>query len=141
MQYLLQDPPPTGGRYSKFASGLLFPNGTQKSDYSSYRLPLYMPVTSAKRGKNLEVWGDLRPAHFYRGQTVNIQFASGSSSAFTTVKALRVTNSTGYFDVHMKFPGSGTVRLSWTYPKSDPLLPISALGATVFSRHQKVRLR
>jgi hypothetical protein len=142
MQYLLQDPPPNGApRYNQFASGLLTFKGAQKSDYSAYRLPLFMPVTSSRRGKNLEVWGDLRPGHFYRGQTVNIQFAPGSGSAFTTVKALRVNNRTGYFDVHMKFPGSGTVRLSWTYPKSDPLLPITALGATVFSRHQKIRLR
>jgi hypothetical protein len=141
MQYLLQDPQSTGPTYTGFASGLLFPNGKQKSDYSAYRLPLYMPVTSSRRGKSLEVWGDLRPAHFYHGQTVDIQFASGSSSAYKTVKALKVTNSTGYFDLHMKFPGSGSVRLSWTYPKADPLLPITALGATVFSRHLKLKLR
>jgi hypothetical protein len=140
MQYLLQDPPGTGGRYSKFASGLLFPNGTQKSDFSSYRLPLYMPVTSAKRSRNLEVWGDLRPAHFYRGQTVDIQFASGSSSAFKTVKALKVNNSNGYFDLHMRFPGSGSVRLRWTYPSSDPLLLGPELGETVFSRRVALRL-
>jgi hypothetical protein len=140
MQYLLQDPQPTGRTYSGFASGLLFPNGRQKSDYGAYRLPLYMPVTSSKRGKSLEVWGDLRTTHAYRGQTVDIQFASGSSSTFTTVKALKVTNSTGYFDLQMKFPGSGTVRLSCTYPKTDPLLPVTALGATVFSRHVKLTL-
>lgn len=141
MQYLLQDPPSTGGTYRKFASGLLFPNGKQKSDYSSYRLPIYMPVTSAPRSRNLEVWGDLRPAHFYGGQTVNIQFASGSSSAFKTVKSLTINNPNGYFDIHMRFPGSGNVRLSWTYPSSDPLLLNSALGATVFSRHVGLRLR
>jgi hypothetical protein len=141
MQYLLQDPPPNGApRYNQFASGLLTFSGQQKADYSAYRLPLYMPVTSARHGKSLEVWGDLRPAHFYRGQTVDIQFASGSSSAFKTVNALKVTSSTGYFDVQMKFPGSGTVRLSWTYPNTDPLLPLTALGATVFSRHVKLAL-
>jgi hypothetical protein len=143
MQYLLMDPAPNGGpgsRYTGFASGLLTFKGEQKPDYSAYRLPLFMPVTSSRRGRSLEVWGDLRAAHFYRGQTVNIQFASGSSSSFKTVKALKVTNSTGYFDLHMKFPGSGTVRLSWTYPKTDPLLPITALGATVFSRHVKLTL-
>jgi hypothetical protein len=142
MQYLLQDPPPTGGRYKGFASGLLTFKGKQKQDYSAYRLPLYMPVTSASRGRNLEVWGGVRPEHFTRGQTVNVQFASGSSSKFKTVKSLKVNNATGYFDIHMKFPGSGSVRLAWTYPSSDPLgfLPSDALGVSVFSRHVKLKL-
>ena len=35
-----------------------------------------------------------------------------------------MTGSGGYFDLHMKFPSSGSVRLAWTYPQ----------GPTVYSR-------
>jgi hypothetical protein len=38
----------------------------------------------------------------------------------------------GYFDTHVTFPGSGTVRLTYTYPGSDMQL---APGYTTYSRH------
>jgi hypothetical protein len=147
MQYLLYDPTPVGGN-SGFADGLLTSRGVQKVTYSAYRLPLYLPVTSTRRGRSLEVWGAARPAPFARldtkaPQSVQIQFQRGSRGAFTTVNTVKVNRSTGYFDVHMTFPASGTVRLAWTYPKTDPFpfLPADALGATVFSRHVQISLR
>jgi hypothetical protein len=145
MQYLLYDPPPVNGN-GGFASGLLTSRGVQKPTYSAYRLPLYMPVTSAKAGSNLEVWGDARPAHVAEldtttAQSVQIQFQRGSRGAFTTINTVKITNSSGYFDIHMKFHASGTVRLIWTYPKVDIFLPIASLGATVFSRHVQITLR
>ena len=51
MQYLLYDPvlngavPGDGG----FTSGLLFVNGKPKPGYAAYRLPLFLPVTQARR--------------------------------------------------------------------------------------------
>ena len=145
MQFLLRDAPPRKKHASPFASGLLSPNGTQKPSYSAYRLPLYLPVTSAKRGQSLEVWGDVRPADFismdtHQTQTAQIQFQRNSRGAFTTVKSLAIHDPHGYFDLHLKFPASGTVRLSWTYPKMDPFLPMNALGAQVFSRHVQLTL-
>jgi hypothetical protein len=139
MQYLLYDPAPNpllpqGG----FASGLLFFNGRKKPSYDAYRLPLYMPNTRARHRGALEVWGGVRPAptisaDVHQAQYVQIQL-SRSHGAFKTVKKLKITNGRGYFDTRIKFPGSGTVRLAWTYPKRDSLLPSSALGATVSSR-------
>jgi hypothetical protein len=41
----------------------------------------------------------------------------------------------------MKFPSSGNVRLIWTYPQTDPLLPAGAPDATVYSRHIVVNVR
>jgi hypothetical protein len=73
-----------------------------------------MPTTSARKGKSLEVWGCVRPAHFAAGhQSVAIQFRSGSKAAFKTVKTVGITNRRGYFDTHVSFPSSGQVRLLW----------------------------
>ena len=47
-----------------FASGLLSWNGVQKTTYYAWRLPLYLPVTGARPGRSLEVWGCVRPAPF-----------------------------------------------------------------------------
>jgi hypothetical protein len=147
MQFLLVDPKVVKGN-AGFASGLLTSRGAQKATYPAYRLPLYLPVTSSRVGRSLEVWGDARPAHFAQldtttGQTAQIQFQPGSRGAFTTLSTVNITNSGGYFDVHVKFPRSGTVRLAWTYPKTDPFpfLPVSSLGSTVFSRSVQITLQ
>jgi hypothetical protein len=139
MQFLLTDPP-TVKHQGLFASGLLTASEAQKPTYSAYRLPLYMPVTLFKRGQNVEVWGDVRPAAFmtsdtHTGQQAQIQLQPGSRGAFKTINTVRISNREGYFDIHMKFPSSGNVRLIWTYPQTDPLLPAGAPGATVYSRH------
>jgi len=161
MQYLLYDPlfpyaaaSGDGG----FASGLLFSNGKPKPAYAAYRLPLYLPVTASRRGRSLEVWGCVRPSRYAmlgtagetgsgsqgeQSQTAQIQFARSGSGTFTTLRTVTITNPNGcYFDVRMRFPGSGTVRLAYTYP-SDPLLlfPPSVEGSTVYSRSVAIKLR
>jgi hypothetical protein len=142
-QYLLYDPPPSpflpqGG----FDSGLLTRSGRDKATYAAYRLPLYLPVTSTRRGRALGVWGCVRPAHYAtldtgQAQYVQIQLERGSRGPFTTVKNVRITSSRGYFDTRVAFPASGTVRLIWSYPSHDPLLPTG----TVYSRHVSIAVR
>jgi hypothetical protein len=108
-QYLLVDPP--GG---SFASGLERSNGAHKPSFDAYRMPLFMPTTSTRRGRRLEVWGCARPAHFAKGrQQVSIEFRSGSKGAFKTLKKITITNKRGYFDVRMTFPSSGQVKTTW----------------------------
>jgi hypothetical protein len=145
MQFLLTDPPVLKGQ-GLFASGLLTASGAQKPTYSAYRLPLYLPVTTFRRGQSVEVWGAVRPAGFmtsdtHTPQTAQIQLQSGSRGAFKTINTVKISSREGYFDIHMRFPASGTVRLIWTYPHTDPLLPASAPGATVYSRHVLIQLR
>jgi len=152
MQFLLYDPNPTKNvpEYGGFASGLIFYGGARKPGYDAYRLPLFLPVNSAKRGRLVEVWGCLRPAHFARldaagaPQQVQIQFQRGSSGAFTTVRTVTVTNTRGYFDLHLTFPASGSVRLAWSYPPNDPLLTPSLItpgdANAVYSRTVKVKV-
>ena len=149
MQYLLYDPNPLRApEFGGFASGLILYSGVPKPGYDAYRLPLFLPVTTARSPRQgLEVWGCLRPAHYARlgtslAQRVQIQFQRGSRGAFTTLRTVTVTSTRGYFDLHMSFPASGSVRLAWTYPTSDPLLGPGLVnprvGATVYSRMTKV---
>src|SRR5258706_150172 len=60
-QYLLTDPPPTGG--SQFATGLQFADGAPKATYTAFRMPIFLPVTRSAHGQALEVWGCVRPAY------------------------------------------------------------------------------
>ena len=137
-QYGLIDQPPP----ASFDTGLINPNGSHKPGFDAYRVPLWLPSTSARKGRQLEVWGAVRPAGFARedtgrAQSVLVQFQAGSKGAFTTIATVPITNSHGYFDVHLAFPSSGSVRLAWTYPTGDPMLG----GGTVFSRTQKVTIK
>ncbi len=153
MQYLLYDPNPRlAPEYGGFASGLIFYGGVRKPGYDAYRMPLFLPTTTARsRRQSLEVWGCVRPARYaqldtgapQRGQ---IQFQRGSRGAFTTLRTVTITSSRGYFDVHMSFPASGSVRLAWTYPSNDPMLgPGVHLnpreGDTVYSRTVRVTVK
>ncbi len=121
-QYLLTDPP--GGT---FATGLEFANGTPKATYYAFRMPIFLPRTTGSQP--LEVWGCVRPAHYARlssglDQTAQIQFQSAGARSFRTLKNVPITDAYGYFDTDVSFPGSGTVRIAWTYPH----------GQTIFSR-------
>lgn len=126
-QYLLVDPP-----LSNFASGLEFFGGAHKVTYDAYRLPLFLPNASGRKGSPLEVWGAVRPAHFAGGQQMaQIEFQAGSRGAFTTLQTVPITNVRGYFDTKVTFPASGSVRLTWTDP----------LDGAVHSRTVKVTVR
>ncbi len=130
-QYLLHDPFPStkATDWGGYASGLLNYNFTPKAGWGAWRLPVYMPVTSARRGQRLEVWGCLRPAHYAiedtsEPQAVLIQLQTKPQGAFETVQTVTIANprTSCYFDVRVAFPAGGTVRLGWSYPAMDPML-------------------
>ena len=58
---------------------------------------------------------------------------------------MTITSSRGYFDLHLTFPASGSVRLAWSYPTNDPLLTPSLItpgsADTVYSRTVKVTVK
>ncbi len=141
MQYLLKDPPPNAGPYSGFASGLETYRGVHKATYDAYRMPVYMPRTSFSRRQSVEVWGAARPAPFasidgFTPAKVLIQLKRGGT--WTTV-ASTATHNGGYFDVHVRFPASGSVRLQWSYP-NESLLPAADKGRTIHSRTFSIRV-
>src|SRR5581483_11662559 len=128
-QYLLWDPlrPTRANDFGGFASGLLSWTGAQKATYYAWRLPLYLPVTSARRGHSLEVWGCVRPAQYGlldtgSAQAAQIEFAPKGSGAYSTLQTVTVNPDSCYFDLHLTFLSSGKVRLSYVYPAGDQLL-------------------
>lgn len=134
-QYLLYDPNPNAKTpYGKggFATGLLFYGGRRKPSFAAYRMPLYLPVTSGRRGASLEVWGCVRPAHTVTGtQRVQIQFSARPGGGWRTIATVAIHGAPGYFDVREKFWSSGSVRLQWQYPN----------GAAIYSRAVGISLR
>ena len=144
MQFLLEDPNPRVNvpEFGGFADGLEYFGGKHKPAYNAYRMPLYLPSTQAARGRSLEVWGAIRPAHFaqldtHTAQQAQIQFQRGSRGAFETIKTVTITNPRGYFDVKVTFPASGSVRLAWTGPVDTTPSDTTPLN----SRTQKITVR
>jgi hypothetical protein len=125
-QYLLRDEPlGFGATTTTYASGLEFLNGKPKPSFAAYRLPIWMPTQHLRRGHALEVWGCVRPAKRYSRRAVGPLLIQLNGR---TIRSVKVTNPAGYFDVHVTFPRSGSVRLAWTYPH----------GARIYSRTVKV---
>ena len=144
MQFLLYDPNPSVGtpECGGFASGLVFfpsaptmggcapyPPGVAKPGLDAYRLPIFLPKSSARHGQALTVWGCVRPAHValldtHQRQTVQVQFQRGTTGAWSTVATFTYgnPNSSCYFTRNIKFPASGSVRLAYTYPAGDSAL-------------------
>ena len=151
MQYLLYDPDPKPDVFGPggFSTGLIFYHGKPKPTFYAYRMPIYLPVTSTTRGSALEVWGCARPApnaylDTHRHQQVQIQFRSARSHSFRTIRTVRLAAAhTCYFDVSARFPASGSVRLSWSYPSDDPRLkdPITPGQRTIYSRAVAIVVR
>ena len=102
--------PQTRRSSAGFASGLILYGGGRKPGYNAYRMPVFLPVTSTRRGRSLEVWGCVRPAHFASldaggtPQQVRIQFQPGSRGAFTTLRTVTITSPRGYFDLRPVVP-------------------------------------
>ena len=140
MQYLLKDPPPTAGPYAGFASGLEFSNGTHKPGYDAYRLPVYMPKTSVSRTANAEIWGAARPAPFMKKDGAGSPASRSSSTARRSRRSNVTGQRGGYFDVKLKFPTSGTVRLAYTYPTTDPSCRRRTSARRSYSRSFKINV-
>ena len=149
-QYLMEDPLPAlqSNNYGGFASGLLFYGGRQKAGYAAWRLPIFLPNTTASSPRRpLEVWGDVRPAYYadvdnpYSSvQSAELLFEPHSHGRWILLEAVTVTNPDGYFEVPVRFPSSGTLIIRWYYPADDKLFG-SAAGAAVFSRPVQVTVK
>jgi hypothetical protein len=132
-QYLLLDPPLASG--SQFDTGLEFSSGAPKPDvYAAYRMPLWLPVTHGRRGSHLQVWGCVRPTDAVRRltgrrQEVTVQFAP-TGGGYRNLRTITLHGGSDcYFEDPVRFPSSGSVRLSWT-----------ASGHAIHSRVQTIRL-
>ncbi len=121
MQYLLVDPPVQA---SGFDSGLEFVSGAPKPTYAAYRLALYLPAATVRRGAATLVWGCARPAHVYGNERAVVQFRARHRGPWRQVAVVHIRNVRGYFETRLSLSISGDVRLAWSYPR----------GPTVYSR-------
>ena len=116
-QFLLAD-----AQGQEFATGLQTSTGAKKPTYDAYRMPLFLPRTTAPTGSALEVWGDVRPAKFVpkgKRAAAEVQFRSRAGAAWKTIVKAGSLSPQGYFDVLATFPGSGFVRTRWVYPDGE----------------------
>jgi hypothetical protein len=132
-QYLLADPQPGT---SDFVTGIEFYGGKHKATYDAFRMPIWLPATTATSGHSLEVWGCVRPAHYpmqhsSAPQVAEVQLQPAGGGPFTTVKRVTLTDPYGYFDTQVTFPASGNVRITWSYLH----------GATIHSRTVPITIR
>ena len=127
----------TGGG---FASGLYTSKGKPKATLAAYRLPVWLPKSTVHAGQSVEIWGGARPTAVSPSspRTLSIQMQKGGKGNWTTIQTVTVAKKTGYFDVHSKLPYSGNLRLSYTYPQTETLLPTNVAGSTIVGRTVKV---
>jgi hypothetical protein len=127
-QYMLID---TVG--NSWTEGLLNNASKQKPTWDALQTPLYMPTTTGSPSKALTVWGGVRPAVLQTGSLkpeAEIQFQAKGKGAYKTLKTLKITNKSGYFQVTQKFPSSGNVRIAWSTPSTVAHTSTTATSTT-----------
>jgi hypothetical protein len=146
-QYLISDPPVIPGKPAPgFNTGLYTSTGQPKATMYAYRLPVWLPKTTVKAGSRTEIWGGARPATFSQSATtktaptVQIQMQKNGRGSWINIQTVKVSTTTGYFDIHPKLPYRGNLRLAYTYPETEPFLPTNVAGSTIYGRTVKVAL-
>jgi hypothetical protein len=108
-----QDPVGSPGYWSSFQTGLEFLDNRPKPSLAAYGLPIFLPdPVVAPRGAVL-VWGMLRRAPRSSLQRARIEWRP-RGGRFRPVATVSTANPDGFFEVAVKVPGSGAVRIAWT---------------------------
>jgi len=137
-QFLLVDSPPIackrcstpGGYGASFETGLEFLGGAPKPSFAAYRLPIFLPAATVRRGRQLRVWGLVRSAPGGAAQRVSVEFRAGQRGAFRRIAVRRTRSGPAYLDTRVALARSGQLRLAWR-PPSGPILYSRAVSATV----------
>lgn len=121
-QFLLYDSPPerqypvgSASYWSSFQTGLLYADGKRKPSFNSYRLPIFLPLTTFNRGARVLLWGMLRLAQNDTRQHALIQWRPLHGS-YRTISTVTTAQPSGNFTASVAPPGSGAVRIAWTSP-------------------------
>jgi hypothetical protein len=137
-QFLLYDAGPDSAYPSSsynywdtFQTGLLYGPGSghtgrKKPAYAAYRLPIWIPSQTVRRGSKMLIWGMLRLAPKDTALHALIQWRPARHGNYRTIATVRVPASAvhGYFTTRLRPPGTGSIRIAWR----------SATGATFTSR-------
>jgi hypothetical protein len=116
-QFELQDAPPNAAfspsspRYwETFQTGLKFLGGKPKPSLAAYRLPIFVPQSTAGANGTVTVWGMARPAPTGSNTTVQIQWRSATGPYEPIAN---VTTKDRFILDSVEIPRSGFVRIEW----------------------------
>jgi hypothetical protein len=117
-QYLLYDTPPRQGAkpgtlsyWSTFQTGLYYAGGKPKPALAAFRLPIWLP--SARHGRSVAVWAELRPARRDNVQTAEIEYRSNPKAKWSILTSVKATDPEGFVYQHVAIPHKGMIRLAW----------------------------
>lgn len=120
-QFLLVDSPPKPGArknsvlyWSTFQTGLETMQGNPKPSFDAFRVPIWLP--SARHGRSVAVWGQLRPAAHNTTQYGVIEFERRGSSSWRELAEVQTDSPEGFVYDRVSIPSAGTVRLGWLDP-------------------------
>jgi len=139
-QFLLTDDapdrrvPPSDPRYygSTFQSGLATIEGRRKPSFRAYQVPIHASRSRVRRGKTLDLYGQLRPARNGSSLTADIEFRPETSRSWRLVRRVAVRSFRNSLLAPVRMLRSGSLRLTWR----DPAAP----GALQRSRAVTVRV-
>ncbi len=121
-QFLLIDAAPntlhpvgSPGYWSSFQTGLEFLNGGHKPSLGAYGLPIFLPDPVIAPGGSTLVWGMLRRAANAGSQAARIEWRP-RGGRFRPVQSVSTKDPDGFFEVSVKVPAPGAVRIAWTSP-------------------------
>ena len=97
-----------------FQSGLVTEQGKRKAGYNAYRLPFHVRRPAVRKGRQISMWGLVRPGVNGRRQRVVLEFRRGRKGRYRTVRAVRTQAGRGYFTARMTLRSTGAVRYRWT---------------------------
>ena len=118
-QFLLDDDPPRAGAtnsrdaWGTFQSGLRTSRGKPKASFAMYRLPLYLPKRSVRRGQRLGLFGLVRPADNGAKVIAQVQFRAKGAKKWKRVKLVRFRSPRNSFRTTVKYTRTGDVRIGW----------------------------
>ncbi|HEV3129750.1 MAG TPA: hypothetical protein VGY32_12245 [Solirubrobacteraceae bacterium] len=128
-QFELVDSPPRAEEpkgsvlyWSSFQTGLEFRNSGVKPAYQAFQIPIWLP--SARHGRSVAVWGQLRPADHSTSQVGVIEFRARGSGRWSKLANVQTSSPEGFIYNHVAIPSAGDVRLGWLNPS----------GSVVYSR-------
>jgi hypothetical protein len=102
------------GYWDTFQTGLLFQNGKPKPSFGAYRIPIWVPSPSFRRGSPVFVWGQIRPASAGARTTALVQWRAGGRGSFTTLAKIVTKHTDGYLTARVRPPGTGFIRIAWS---------------------------
>ena len=119
-QFLLVDDAPLKAfssddpRYwGTFQSGLETQEGKRKPAFTSYQRSIYVSPRSARRGRKVRVFAQLRTAADGTALSARLQFRGLRSRRWRTLKRVKTGNPRGFLQAYTRATRSGRYRLVW----------------------------